>query len=232
MTFSCIWCPKVYKTTGGLDRHLQGYHNLSASVASNMIEQQEGTADVDMEIDEDAMGESAENGGDDGDDSDFEQDMDDGIPTGSTEPATRQLPENVSGIAYTVCVVYAADPQKGLPEYKHKVDILFPTGTEVVKGIVKFIDGGGRAKPTHWVDSTNDLKLFTYSQRRDYNILVNHRLRVNSPFPYRICATENCTAKITWRTAGVLKKKFNANRSNLTMVYLKSVRYCSQCNGL
>ncbi|KAF9155894.1 hypothetical protein BG015_008143 [Linnemannia schmuckeri] len=232
MTFSCSWCQKVYKTTGGLYRHLQGYHNLLASVARNMIGQQEGTADVDMEIDEAAMDESAEDGEDDGDDSDFEQVADDGISTGSTEPATRQLPDDAIGVAYTVCVVYAADLRKGLPEYMHKVDILFPTGTEMVKGIIKFIDGGGRAKPTHWVDSTNDLKLFTYSQRRDYNVLVNHRLRLNSPFPNRICATENCTAVISWRTAGVLKKKFNANKSNLTMAYLKSVRYCLQCSGL
>ncbi|KAK3822237.1 MAG: hypothetical protein JOS17DRAFT_835558 [Linnemannia elongata] len=232
MTFSCHWCSKPYKTMKGLKKHLEGHHNAMAAAAKRMTDQQESSTDIDMESDKDAMDQNNEREESKGDDSEIYENQDENVATGKTRRSTRLTSKNVIGIAYTVGVVHAADPFKGLPEYEDEVDILFPTDAILVNGIIKTPDGRRRAEPTHWVDSTHKITPFTKYQLRNYKILVDHRLRLNSPFPNRFCATEGCKTAINWRTAGVFRKKFNANKSNQTVAYLKSVTHCLNCSGL
>ncbi|KAF9542675.1 hypothetical protein EC957_001730 [Mortierella hygrophila] len=232
MTFSCNWCSKLYKTTRGLKKHLEGHHNEIAAAAERTTEHPDSSADVNMESDKNAMDESDECEENNGVVSDIYEDQDESIATGRTRRSTRLVPKNAIGIAYTVCVVHAANSFKGLSEYKDEVDILFPTNAILVNGVVKTPDGRRRAEPTHWVTNTHKITPFTKYQLRNYKILVDHRFRLNSPFPNRVCATKGCGTAITWRTAGVLRRKVNANKSDQTMAYLKSVSLCLKCSGL
>ncbi|KAH7030409.1 hypothetical protein BKA57DRAFT_523632 [Linnemannia elongata] len=215
-----------------LKKHLERHHNRIASAAKRMMKKQESSADVNMNSDKNAMDESGEYEESNGDDSEIYEDQDENVATGEIRRSTRPAHKNVIGIAYTVGVVHAANPFKSLSEYTDEVDILFPTDTILANHVLKTPDGRRRAEPTHWVDSTHKITPFNKYQLRNYKILIDHRLRLNSPFPNRVCATEGCGTAITWRTAGVFKKKFNANKSDQTMAYLKSVTYCLKCSDL
>ncbi|KAG0273175.1 hypothetical protein BGZ95_010999 [Linnemannia exigua] len=163
----------------------------------------------------------------------------------TTQTATRQsvkfAPLNgmadTGGIPFTVCVVHAANPMKNIPEYFQEENILFPPGSTLVSSIVK--DGYKRAQPIAWIDTiTNSDGTYNYtytpmtpSQLKDYKILASHRLRLNSPYPNTVCSTQGCNDKITWRTAGVFKRKVNAG-GTVTAAYLKNVKTCLNCRGM
>ncbi|KAG0379885.1 hypothetical protein BGX24_011208 [Mortierella sp. AD032] len=172
----------------------------------------------------------------------FEEDESSNKPI---QPATKEsvkfAPLNgmadAGGIAFTVCVVYAANPMKNIPEYLQEENILFPPGSTLVNGIAK--DGYKRTQPIAWIDTTTNSDgtyNYTYtpmtpSQLNDYKILASHRLRLNSPYPNTVCSTQGCNDKITWRTAGVLKRKAKAG-GTVTAAYLKNVKTCLYCRDM
>ncbi|KAG0285304.1 hypothetical protein BGZ96_010424 [Linnemannia gamsii] len=227
----------------GLNKHWAKLHMpafASAVAANKMMRKMDNNSDVAMESeheadgtgddeevkDGDAMEESYEGDENDGDDSDVEQDED-----VVAKPVIRRFSNGVRGVANTVCVVHAANQNKGLSEYTQEEDILFPVGTILIKGIAKTYDGRRRAQPIAWIDGPDKLTPFTATQLRHYKLIVDHRFRLNSSFSNKVCATRECKERITWRAAGVIRRKINRTKSTVTMAYLKSATKCFQCRG-
>ncbi|KAF9125832.1 hypothetical protein BGW39_007116 [Mortierella sp. 14UC] len=238
VTYRCFACETLtFTSKEELVSHIIGYHNIPKSndLFMEPREQQinpEGSADVAMEVENDAAGpvqvtanamEEAvydENDIEDGASEDGDpSDLNDGEAAPATKPSVNFASTN---------------DIKNIPEFMQEDDLLFPMGSTLEKGVAK--NGRNRAQPIAWIDRNPEnggaiYTALTEAQRNDYKILASHRFRLNSPYPNTACSAEGCQEKITWRSAGVLKRKAKVG-SSITAAYLKNVRTCFECRSM
>ncbi|KAF9910966.1 hypothetical protein EC991_005141 [Linnemannia zychae] len=255
LTYKCFACEThTFTSKEELIKHITGYHNipLSNDIFKEPQEQiNHDSADVAMEVDSETTGSvqylnvlegyevhderDVENSAPEDDETSY---LNDGESVPAIKPSVNFAPMNdmsiVKGIAYTVCVVHAANYNKNIPEFIQENDLLFPLGSTLVNGVPKH--GRNRAQPTAWIDRNSEnggavYTPLTEAQRNDYSIIASHRFRLNSPYPNTVCSAKRCQETITWRSAGVVKRQAKLG-STITAAYLKNVKTCFECRSM
>ncbi|KAF9365945.1 hypothetical protein BGX34_007304 [Mortierella sp. NVP85] len=126
-------------------------------------------------------------------------------------------PVAVSGIpdAFTVTVLHTASLVDDIPDLLHSEDILFPSGSQVVDGVVQV--GGEPAIPLGWVDTSAAL---TMMQKSNYRKILEHMCVIHSPLHEgKVCS--ECPSPITWREVMLSERK--------DRLYLSSNSMCQKC---